>query len=45
MTWMLLWKAVLLLATGCFALLAIIVTIGGAFDMRRLFQKLRDDQE
>ncbi len=44
MSWMLLWKAVLLFSIGCFAVLAVVVTIGGAFDIRKLFQRLRDDK-
>jgi hypothetical protein len=45
MTWMLLWEIVFLVTTGCFAVMAVIVTIGGVFDIRRLFQKLRDDRD
>ncbi|MBC8354665.1 MAG: hypothetical protein H8E66_21925 [Planctomycetes bacterium] len=44
MSWMLLWKVVLLLSIGCFALMAVIVTIGGAVDVRRLFRRLREDE-
>ncbi len=41
--WILLWKAVLIGGVGLFAVLAVVVTIGGAFDVRRLFQTLRED--
>ena len=41
--WILLWKAVLIGGVGLFAVLAVVVTIGGAFDIRRLFQSLRED--
>ena len=39
--WILLWKAVLIISLLLFAGLAIVVTIGGAGDIRRLFQALR----
>ena len=42
--WMLLWKIVLIGGVGVFALLAVAVTIGGFFDIRRLFQTLRKQQ-
>ncbi len=41
--WILLWKAVLIGGVGLFAALAIVVTIGGAADIRRLFQTLREE--
>ena len=44
MSWMLLWKIVLLFTIGCFAVMAVVVTIGGAGDIRRLFQRLREDE-
>lgn len=44
MSWMLLWKIVLLSSIGCFTIMTIVVTIGGAFDVRKLFRRLRDDQ-
>ena len=43
MSWMLVWKIVLLLAIVCFTIMTVVVTIGGALDIRRLFQQLRDD--
>lgn len=42
MSWMLLWKVVLLFAMACFAIMTVVVTIGGAFDVRRLFKKLQE---
>ncbi len=45
MSWILLWKFVLVISIGCFALMAIIVSIGGASDIRRLFQHLREDEK
>jgi hypothetical protein len=39
--WIWLWKLVLLAGVGLFAGLAIVVTIGGAFDIGRLFRTLR----
>ncbi len=41
--WIFLWKALLIVGVGMFAVLAIVVTIGGAFDVRRLFQTLREE--
>jgi hypothetical protein len=41
--WILLWKAVLIGGVGLFAALAIVVTIGGAMDIRRLFKTLREE--
>lgn len=41
--WILLWKVVLIGGVGLFAALAITVTIGGAFDIRRLFKTLREE--
>ncbi len=44
MSWMLLWKIVLLSSISCFAIMAVLVTIGGAFDVRKLFRRLREDE-
>ncbi len=41
--WILLWKVVLVVGVGLFALLAAVVTIGGALDIRRLFKTLREE--
>lgn len=41
--WILLWKAVLIGGVGLFAALAIVVTIGGALDIRQLFRTLREE--
>jgi len=45
MSWMLLWKIVLIGGIGLFAALAVVVTIGGARDVRKLFQTLREEHE
>jgi len=42
--WMIFWTIVLVLGMVLFALLAIVVSIGGFFDIRRLFQQLRARQ-
>lgn len=44
MSWMMLWKISLIVSIACFAVMAVIVSIGGALDVRRLFQRLRDDE-
>jgi len=41
--WMLLWKIVLIGGVILFAMLAVVVTIGGARDIKKLLQRLRDD--
>lgn len=40
--WMQLWHACLIAALVLFTVLAVCVTIGGAYDILRLFQKLRN---
>ena len=41
--WILLWKIVLIGGVGLFTALAVVVTIGGALDIRRLFKTLREE--
>jgi hypothetical protein len=41
---MLLWKIVFLVSVALFAIMAVVVTIGGALDVRRLFAKLREEE-
>ena len=41
--WILLWKFVLIVGVGLFAMLAVVVTIGGAFDIRKLLRTLREE--
>jgi hypothetical protein len=41
--WILLWKVVLIVGLGLFATLAVVVTVGGARDVRRLLATLRDE--
>ena len=40
--WMLLWKIILIGGTGLFAVLAILVSVGGFFDVRQLFKTLHE---
>jgi hypothetical protein len=40
--WMDFWTVVLVGAIGLFALLAVIVTIGGFFDLRRMFRTMAE---
>ena len=40
--WIVLWKAVFIIGVGLFVLLALVVTVGGLFDIRRLFQLLHE---
>ncbi len=42
--WILLWKVVLIGGTSAFAILAVVVSVGGFFDVRRLFRTLRQQQ-
>ena len=39
--WILIWKVVLIGGISVFAILAVVVIIGGMFDIRRLFRTLR----
>ncbi|MCP4376594.1 MAG: hypothetical protein GY794_10535 [bacterium] len=41
--WMTLWKVVLIGGIGLFAVLAVVVTIGGFFDVIKLLKNLRED--
>ena len=41
-TWILLWKVVLIVGVALFAALAVVVSIGGAVDVRNLFRTLRE---
>ena len=41
--WIWLWKFVLIAGVGLFATLAVVVTIGGAMDIRKLFRTLRQE--
>jgi len=45
MNWEWIWKIVFVLVTGLFAVMAILVTILGARDVRRLLQSLQDDED
>ena len=40
--WIGLWKVVLIVGIGLFATLAVVVTIGGAIDVRNLFRTLKE---
>jgi hypothetical protein len=42
--WILLWKITLIGGLAVFACLAVCVTIGGYYDIKRLFAKLSADQ-
>ena len=44
-TWILVWKVVLIGGVVLFAALAVVVTIGGAIDVRDLFRTLREQHE
>ena len=41
--WICLWKIVLIGGVGLFVALAVVVTIGGAYDVRKLFRTLREE--
>lgn len=41
--WIVLWKIVLIGGVALFATLAVVVTIGGALDIRRLFKTLHEE--
>ena len=44
MTWDILWEWVFFLGVGSFAVMAVIVTIGGFFDLLKLFARLREEE-
>ena len=41
--WIALWKGLFIIGVGLFAVLAVVVTIGGARDIRTLLKTLRDE--
>jgi len=43
-SWIVLWKVVLIAGVAMFAVLAVVVTIGGARDVRKLLTTLREQQ-
>ena len=45
MTWELLWKIVLIVVLAAFAIMAVLVTVFGARDIRKLLKGLRDDDD
>ncbi len=45
MFWETLWKICLIGSVGTFMVMAIVVTIGGASDIKHLLQRLKDDQD
>lgn len=42
-SWVLLWKITIIAAIGLFAGLAVVVSIGGYFDIKELFKSLKED--
>ena len=40
--WIMLWKACLIGSLAIFAVVSLIVTVGGAIDVRRLLRKLKN---
>ncbi len=43
--WVILWKALFIFSIGIFTLLAIVVTIGGAIDIKNLFRTLKEEEK
>jgi len=44
-SWTIFWKIVFIIGVGMFAILSIIVIVGGAVDVRKLIQRLKKDAE
>ena len=44
-SWTIFWKIVFIIGVGMFAILSILVIIGGAVDVRKLIQRLKKDAE
>ena len=42
LSWESIWKFVLLFTCGLFAVLSVLVTVGGALDVRKLLRRLRE---
>ena len=45
MTWELLWKITFFFGVGVFAVLTVLVTIGGAKDIKRMLAELKKESE
>ena len=45
MTWELLWKIVFFFGVGVFAIMTVVVTIGGAKDIKRMLSELKKSGE
>ena len=43
--WETLWKIVFFAGVGLFAAMAVLVTVGGMFDIRKLFRRIRRQHE
>jgi len=43
--WMLVWKICLLGNIAAFAVMSVVVSIGGGYDLRRLFRRLVEDED
>ena len=43
--WIILWKAVFILGLAVFAGMAVWVTIGGARDIRRMLERIKEEHE
>ena len=43
-SWTLVWKFCLLAALALFAVMSVVVSIAGGYDLRRLFRRLAEDQ-
>lgn len=44
-SWSIFWKTVFIIGVGMFAILSFLVIIGGARDVAKLIQRLKDDAE
>ena len=44
-SWTIFWKIVFIIGVGMFAILSILVIVGGAVDVRKLIQRLKKDAE
>jgi len=44
-SWTIFWKVVFIIGVGMFAILSILVIVGGAVDVRKLIQRLKKDAE
>jgi hypothetical protein len=44
-SWLTIWTVLLIAGVGAFAVMALVVTVGGFFDVRAMFRKIDQDHQ